>query len=86
MMKTKIFFLLSILLIVCLSGSFVRAEAEHRREPFKPLIGQAELETITPVVPPMENPGPLQKFEAQQLRVTGHHSWRFRNVCNSSGS
>ena len=71
MMKTTFFFLLSIVLLVCLSGSFVRAEAEYRREPFKPLIGQAELEVITPVVPPIENPGPLQKFEAQQLRVTG---------------
>lgn len=73
MKLTKIFFLFGLLLLVTGSGSVVSAEpqAEARREPFKPLIGQAVIEEITPILTTMENPAPLQKFEVQQLQVTG---------------
>ena len=72
MIRTKVLFWL-LCLFLSVSSAFAWAEtgAEARREPFKPLVENSSVELITPILPDLEHPGPLQNFEVQQLRVTG---------------
>lgn len=72
MIRPKMLFWL-LCLLLSVSSAFAQAETGMgaRREPFKPLVGNSTVETITPIPPDLDHPGPLQNFETQQLRVTG---------------